>query len=42
MLGEALATVALLHQLLCILLGCDALPFAKGKTPMYLCHSLDQ
>jgi ATP-binding cassette subfamily B (MDR/TAP) protein 1 len=21
---------------------CNALPFAKGRTPVYLCHSLDQ
>jgi hypothetical protein len=21
---------------------CDAPPFAKGRTPVYLCHSLDQ
>jgi hypothetical protein len=22
--------------------GCSALPFAKDRTPVYLCHSLDQ
>jgi hypothetical protein len=22
--------------------GCSALPFAKGKTPVLLCYSLDQ
>jgi hypothetical protein len=22
--------------------ACNALPFAKGRTPVYLCHSLDQ
>jgi hypothetical protein len=25
-----------------VVIGCDAPPFAKGRTPVLLCHSLDQ